>query len=79
MKQYSRATLSPPFKKIQVLLFLDRREAKEGVVHTAVSGDSRTEPEKSMCQKTFLFSLKKTNDGERVIQAPCITCYALPG
>ena len=53
-------------KKIQVLLFLYSREEKEGVVHRAVSGDSRTETEKSRCHQTFLFSLKKTNYGENV-------------
>ena len=66
MQQHSRATLLPFFKKIQVLLFLYSREEKEGVVHRAVSGDSRTETEKSRRHETFLFSLKKTNNGENV-------------
>ena len=66
MKQHSRATLLPFFKKIQVLLFLYSREEKEGVVHRAVSGDSRTETEKSTYHETFLSSLKKTNNGENV-------------
>ena len=72
-QQHSRAMLLPLFKKLQLLLFLDRREAKEGVVHIAVSGDSRTETEKSTCQETFLFSLKKTNNGENVALSKCDT------
>ena len=65
-QQHSRATLLPSFKKIQDLLFLDRTEGEEGVVLCVVSGDPRTEKEKSMCHETFLFSLKKTNKGKNV-------------
>ena len=54
------------FPKIQVLLFLGRREEGEGVVHTDVSGDSRTEKEKRRFHETFLIFLKKTNNGENV-------------
>ena len=53
-------------KKIQVSVLLGRREEGEGVVHTAVCGDSRTETEKRTCHETFLSSLKKTNNGENV-------------
>ena len=53
-------------KKIQVSLFLGRREEGEGVVHTDVSGDSRTEKEQRKFHKTFLFFFKKTNNGENV-------------
>ena len=73
MQQHSRATLLPFFKKIQVLLFLYSREEKEGVVHRAVSGDSRTETEKSTRHETFLFSLKKTNNGKNVVLSKCDT------
>ena len=65
-QEHSRATLLPLFKKIQVLLFLYSREEKEGVVHRAVSGDSRTETEKSTCLEAFLFSLKKTNNSKNI-------------
>ena len=53
-------------KKIQVSLFLGRREEGEGVVHTDVSGDSRTEKEQRKFHETFLIFLKKTNNGENV-------------
>ena len=46
------------------LLFLGRREEGEGVVHTNVSGDSRTE--KCRFHETFLIFLKKTNNSENV-------------
>ena len=75
MQQHSGATLLPFFKKIQVLLFLYSREEKEGVVHRAVSGDSRTETEKSTCHETFLFALKKTNNGENVALSKCNTSH----
>ena len=56
-------------------MFLYSWEEKEGVVHRAVSGDSRTETEKSTCHETFLFALKKTNNGENVALSKCNTSH----
>ena len=56
-------------------MFLGRREEGEGVVHTDVSGDSRTEKEQRTFHETFLIFWKKTSHGENVALSNLLRTY----